>query len=211
MSMLGATILAAVATAVLALFAIVTAWYARKAFLKQSQEVLAIEQQVSDQKELTARQADLLKVQADQLKLQQQEYGQQQEDRRLDQASRVFMWAETGPDPAISQVQRTTTPGTYEMVAVHVKNTSGQPVYDLTINWRKGTAPWDEPDHLAVLMPDQQQNFTRALPDNLPPGVDRSLYSAVVIFRDRNQAWWRTRPDGRFEELPPGSEPPHSW
>jgi hypothetical protein len=29
----------AVATAVLAVFAIVTAWYARKAFLKQSQEV----------------------------------------------------------------------------------------------------------------------------------------------------------------------------
>ncbi len=29
----------AVATAILAVFAIVTAWYARKAFLKQSQEV----------------------------------------------------------------------------------------------------------------------------------------------------------------------------
>lgn len=33
-------------TFVLAAFAIVTAWYARKAFLKQSQEVLAIESQV---------------------------------------------------------------------------------------------------------------------------------------------------------------------
>jgi hypothetical protein len=45
--------LAAVATAILALFAIITAWYARRAFLKQSQEVRAIEQQVKDQQELT--------------------------------------------------------------------------------------------------------------------------------------------------------------
>jgi hypothetical protein len=57
----------------------------------------------------------------------------------------------------------------------------------------------------------EAQRFSRNLPDNLPQNVDRSLYSAVVIFRDRNQVWWRTRPDGRFEELPPGAEPPHSW
>lgn len=211
MTFFGATLLTAVATAVLAVFAVVTAWYARKAFQKQSQEVRAIEQQVSDQEELTAKQAGLLEVQAGQLKLQQQQFDQQQEDRRLDQASRVFMWTETGPNPAISQVQRATTPGAYEMAAVHVKNTSEQPVHDLFVSWRKGTAPWDAPDRLAVLMPGQQQDFTRALPDNLPPSVDRSLYGAVVIFRDRNQVWWRTRPDGRLEELPPGSEPPHSW
>jgi hypothetical protein len=40
--------LTALATVVLAVFAIVTAWYARHAFLKQSQEVRAIEQQVTD-------------------------------------------------------------------------------------------------------------------------------------------------------------------
>jgi hypothetical protein len=47
----------AIATAALAAFAIVTAWYARRAFLKQSQEVRAIEQQVMDQEEVTRQQA----------------------------------------------------------------------------------------------------------------------------------------------------------
>jgi hypothetical protein len=48
MSLIFATQLTAMATAVLAAFAVVTAWYARWAFLKQSQEVRAIEQQVQD-------------------------------------------------------------------------------------------------------------------------------------------------------------------
>ena len=52
----------AIATAVLAVFAIVTAWYARRAFLKQSQEVSAIERQVKDQEKLTSQQAELLKA-----------------------------------------------------------------------------------------------------------------------------------------------------
>jgi hypothetical protein len=39
MSLIFATQLTAVATAVLAAFAIVTAWYAPKAFVKQSKEV----------------------------------------------------------------------------------------------------------------------------------------------------------------------------
>jgi hypothetical protein len=45
---------------VLAVFAIVAAWYARKAFLKQSQEVAAVERQVTDGQELTSQQAELL-------------------------------------------------------------------------------------------------------------------------------------------------------
>jgi uncharacterized protein YoxC len=48
MSLIFATQLTAIATAVLAVFAIITAWYVRRAFLEQSQEVRAIEQQVSD-------------------------------------------------------------------------------------------------------------------------------------------------------------------
>jgi hypothetical protein len=44
---LGADIVGAIATVILAIFAIVTARYARKAFLKQSQEVRAIEQRVA--------------------------------------------------------------------------------------------------------------------------------------------------------------------
>jgi hypothetical protein len=67
----------AVATAVLAFFAIVTPFYAVRAFRKQAQEVRAIEQQVKDQEELTRQQAELLKIQSGQLELQREQLGDQ--------------------------------------------------------------------------------------------------------------------------------------
>jgi hypothetical protein len=67
----------AIATAVLAAFAIVTVWYARRAFLKQSQEVGAIEQQVRDAQELARQQAELLRIQSGQLELQRQQSDEQ--------------------------------------------------------------------------------------------------------------------------------------
>ena len=78
MSLIFVAQLSAVATAVLAVFAIVTAFYARQAFRKQSQEVGAIERQVKDQQELTRQQAELLKVQSGRLELQ----GEQLDDQR---------------------------------------------------------------------------------------------------------------------------------
>jgi hypothetical protein len=60
-------------------FAIVTARYARRAFLKQSQEAGAIERQVKDQEELTQQQAELLKVQSGQLELQRQQLDDQRQ------------------------------------------------------------------------------------------------------------------------------------
>ena len=78
MSLIFATQLSAAATAVLAVFAIVTAFYARQAFRKQSQEVSAIERQVKDQQELTRQQAELLKIQSGRLELQ----GEQLDDQR---------------------------------------------------------------------------------------------------------------------------------
>jgi cbb3-type cytochrome oxidase subunit 3 len=65
----------AVGTVVLAIFAVVTAWYARKAFRKQSKEV-------SDQAKM--------------LELQRQQLAEQQEERRRAQALRVFVGAPPG-------------------------------------------------------------------------------------------------------------------
>jgi hypothetical protein len=79
MSLIFATQLTAVATAALAALAIVTAWYARRAFLKQSQEVQAIEQQVKDQEGVTRQQARLLEVQSAQLDLQRRQFDEQRE------------------------------------------------------------------------------------------------------------------------------------
>jgi ABC-type bacteriocin/lantibiotic exporter with double-glycine peptidase domain len=68
MSLLFATQLTAIATAALAVFAIVTAFYARQAFRKQSQEV--------------RDQASMLKVQSEQLAAQRKINSLQAEDLR---------------------------------------------------------------------------------------------------------------------------------
>jgi membrane protein implicated in regulation of membrane protease activity len=75
-SMLAATWLSALATVVLAMFAVVTAWYARKAFREQSREV------------------GLLQQQAD---LQQKELERQAEERRRAQAVQVYVAATLVP------------------------------------------------------------------------------------------------------------------
>lgn len=103
MTFFGATLLTAIATVVLAVFAIVTAWYARRAFLKQSQEVAAIEQQVQ---------------------LQREQSGREQTDRRRAQASLVYMSIE--PRPHVGNLQDMRD-------AVCVYNTSKQPVYEITL------------------------------------------------------------------------------
>jgi hypothetical protein len=69
MTFFGMALITAVAIALLAVFAIITAWYARKAFREQSREVTAIEQQVKDEQKLTRQQAELFKVQTGQLEV----------------------------------------------------------------------------------------------------------------------------------------------
>jgi hypothetical protein len=78
MSLIGATVFVAIATAVLAAGAIVTAIYAIRAFGKQSQEVSAIERQVRDQQELTRQQGELLSLQSQQLTVQRMQLDYQQ-------------------------------------------------------------------------------------------------------------------------------------
>jgi len=88
----------AIATSVLAFFAIVTAVFAVLAFLKQSREVRAIERQVTDQQELTQQQGELLRVQSGQLELQRQQFADQLAERRRAQVSCVFIWIELEVD-----------------------------------------------------------------------------------------------------------------
>src|SRR5216683_2945078 len=89
----------AIATAVLAVFAIVTAWYARRAFLKQSQEVsdqasmLQIQSaQLSEQQRGGERQAEVLALQADELRESLKQRERDTDDRRRGQAARVAAW-----------------------------------------------------------------------------------------------------------------------
>jgi hypothetical protein len=200
MTFFGAALLTAITTGVLAVGAIITAVLAYLAFRKQSREVTAIEQQVSDQKELSAKQADLLKVQSDQLELQRRQFEQDQMDRRRAQAAAVYVTS----DLSILRVN-TKVSGS---VVVTVTNTSPRPVYDLVIDWRKGTAPWDQPQFEAVLHPmgtregGDMVRKTRRLPDDVAATNDRALYSAVVRFRDANGVHWLLTPDGHLTEEP---------
>lgn len=203
MSVIFATQLTVVATVALAALAFPAAVLAGLAFWKQSQEVRAIERQVKDQEELTQQQAGLLEIQRRQLDLQQKQFGQQAEERRRAQASRIFIWTEPRTSP-LTQAQRASM-GTAlrESTAVHVKNTSQQPIYDLTISWHQGTARRGEPDHIPVLLPDKQADLARAYPGDLPPSVDLSLFGAVARFRDATAVNWLLRADGHLDEDPP--------
>jgi hypothetical protein len=77
MTLLVATQITAVATAILAAGAIVTAVFAILAFRKQSAEVTTLQQQAEDQQKLTSQQAELLNIQSGQLELQRQGLGEQ--------------------------------------------------------------------------------------------------------------------------------------
>lgn len=184
MSLIFATQLTAVATLALALLAIVTAWYARRAFLKQSQEV-------SDQ----AR--ELQQVAAERTR--------EAAERRRDQASRVFVWTEifTPKDGPAA-----TPEGFVKAISAHVTNTSLQPIYEVTVTFPERYGPERRPDYVTVLMPGEQRDFTRNLPPNTLPLYARPLSAILVEFRDRNQVRWRTRPDGKLEEVEPGTETP---
>jgi hypothetical protein len=238
---LGASQILAAATVVLGIGAVITAVFAIKAFGKQATEVTALEQQGMDQQRLINQQADMLKVQADQLEVQQQGLEEQRAinvrqtdvlelqvkelrasleqrereagQRRHAQAAAVFIWEDRHDrDPRISQVQTAVTgvaPG--PVIVAHVKNTSRQPIYDVSLSWHRGSMPWQQPDPLPTLMPGDEKDSTRALPSDLPSNVDPAVFGAVVFFRDAAGICWRVRPDGQFDEIPPEHLPPHTW
>jgi hypothetical protein len=172
----GMALLTAAATIVLAVFAIFTAWYARKAFLKQSQEVAAIERQVSDEQELTRQQAKLIEIQtgqlealrgqledqrkasvaqADVLRLQAEELQESLKERKRQaelgsgyQARRVFLTEETFGG-------RTGRPAAGGIGGIGSKppsvtatahNTSDQPIYNVEFRWHRGVAAHGEPE-----------------------------------------------------------------
>ena len=221
MSEIFAVQLTAVATAGLAVFAIVTAWYARRAFLKQSQEVTAIEQQVKDAQELTQQQAELLRVQFEQLELQRQQLEDQRaasarqaevldlqadelresleerkreaEQQRRAQAAMVFLKQD-------NFAGRTGAPGVAAPpnARLTVVNSSDQPVYDAELYWRRGSAGWGEPnpEPLGMILPGGDPSRIR----NFPEGTNMAVSGAILRFTDAAGVKWVRRPDGYLGE-----------
>jgi len=209
MSLIFATQLTAVATTVLAVFAIVTAVFAILAFRKQSKEVsdqasmLAIQSnQITEQRRINEKQTTVLELQADELRVSLRQREREDAERHREQASRVFIQTMTGSDSRIPQTQPAIDGLTHEAVTARITNTSVQPIYDVIIGWRRGTAPWGEPDHVGVLMPNEAKELIRGLPVDLHPTVNRSLFGAVARFRDAFGARWLLRPNGQLDEEP---------
>ena len=150
--------------------------YARKAFLKQAQEVAAIERQVADEQELTRQQAKLIEIQtgqlealrgqleeqrkasvaqADVLRLQAEELQELLRERKRQaelgrgyQARRVFLTEETFEG-------RTGGQGGGGIRGIGTKppsvtatahNSSDQPIYNVELSWHRGAAAHGDPN-----------------------------------------------------------------
>jgi hypothetical protein len=189
----------AIATAVLAVFAIVTAIYAIRAFRKQSQEVsdqanmLQVQSdQLAEQRKVNEKQIKVLELQGQELGESLTERKREAEQRRRAQASRVFISEERGASGSL--------------VTASVVNTSQQPVYNVIISWHLGHRPEGQ-HYLTPLMPGHEATDSR----RAPPDTDPTIFGATAFFRDAAGMTWRTRPDGQLEEITPGQEPPHTW
>lgn len=204
MSLLFATQLTAVATVVLAVGAIVTAFFAFRAFRKQSQEVseqgrmLTIQSaQLDEQRRINAEQTKVLELQKDELRASLEERRREAVDRRRFQASRVFISAE----PAHREGEP------IRVMGVTVNNTSEQPIYDLILLWPDGTGGWidiGDPPH-PVLMPGGQWELGTSIEPSVPIRsylTDPWLISAAIVFRDAADVHWRLHADGRLDEEP---------
>lgn len=178
--------LTAIATAVLALFAIITAILAGLAFRKQAKEVGAIERQ---------------------LDLQRRQFAAELDERHRAQASRIVIWNvwDTYDSPEGAHLVRG--------VVTHVNNSSKQPIYDVSLHWvesqiwEPGSQSLEPPlglSGISLLMPGSQQEFPRTWPDHNRPSERQSRFlrngEPTVHFRDAAGAYWNLRPDGQLSE-----------
>jgi hypothetical protein len=225
---LGMALITAVATVVLAAFAIVAARYARNAFREQSREVAAIEQQVKDGQAVTRQQAELLKVQFEQLDLQRRQLEDQQAtnaeqakvlrlqavelqeslDERKRQAERkhsyqarlVFLTLERfGGRRSGQGAGQIRGIGTKPpSVSAAAHNTSDQPIYGAAFRWHLGSAGHGDPNPEPIGT--ILPGDTHTSTRDFPPGTNLEASGAVLSFRDAAGARWMRRPDGGLTE-----------
>jgi hypothetical protein len=196
----------------LAVLAIVTAIFAIRAFGKQAQEVRdqarmlevqsgqlqATRGQLAEMRRVSESQVEVLSLQAKELRESLAERERETSERHRAQAARVFITAERSaahePPRGVIGVPK---PPSVE-AAVH--NTSEQPVYDVELGWRRGTAPEGDPELLGVIMPGQVDTRQR----NFPDGTIIEHGDAVVRFTDAAGVRWLRRTDGGLIEESPG-------
>jgi hypothetical protein len=173
MTFFGMALITAIATAVLAAFAFVTAVYARKAFLTQ----------------------------AAQLEHQRREFGYRLDEALRAQASQVIFWTSTRQ--AFDDAAEDRLAPARAEIAAHIRNTSERPIRSVKIVARhqNGRLPtlWGEADHVDILLPHAQADRTRTveLPD-MYVWLDYILgvENLAATFRDADGEEWAITEDG---------------
>lgn len=194
----------AISTAVLAIFAIVTAIFAIRAFRKQSQEVrdqasmLEVQsEQLAEQRKVNEKQIEVLGLQGNELRKAAADRLRAAEELKHAQASRVYIETEIGPDPRISQAQRAAGAAAPETVTAHVKNDSDQPIYYAELIWDDDSLGYNEmlvwpgAERLAKVIPAGGEASRTKDPIDTPDARD-----AVLLFRDAVGVSWLRAPDG---------------
>jgi hypothetical protein len=206
--MFAAAWLTAAATTLLAALAGVTAWYARGAYQAQAKQLRLLEQQHADQQAFTRQQIQVLDLQAGELTAVRDKRALDAAQQHRAQATRVLTWQEHHPrDPRTPQVQAYfdhLTGQTREprpVLAVHVSNTSDQPVRDIEIRWHRGTARAGDPDQIQQILPGTEETVYR----EVPPETIPAAFGAAVVFRDADGVTWLRRDDGELLEQPTDS------
>jgi archaellum component FlaG (FlaF/FlaG flagellin family) len=172
-----------IATVGLFIGAVITAAYAVRAFGKQSQ-------QLRDQREVNTEQTKVLRLQAEELRASLDDRQNQAAERHRAQASLIYIWEDRATRQALDT-------GAVNTVTVHIRNTSEQPIYDVHFSWRANGLRHHQTIHDKPLKPGEEDSDISPV----TTGIDPSAFSAVAIFRDRSDWWWRAWPDGRLDDL----------
>lgn len=183
--MLAATWVLAIATMVLALGAIGTVRYAKKAF--------------KDQKQLNARQTEVLD-------LQQKDLHESLKQRQVAQAALIYVTNDyfSGRSHGSEEIA-TGLIASPPTVTAAVYNASPQPIYDVRIMWADARDLREAGDHdsLDTIRPGEQ----RMAKKELPPGSRSDVAIPVVYFRDAVGRRWTLLQDGYLNLIKPGKRP----
>jgi hypothetical protein len=193
MSVAASSEIMAIATALLALGAIVTAWFAWRALRKQAEEVRTVEQQLIEQHAVNELQVQEL----------QESLEERKRDRQLrhrTQASRVWFRREyeapvlthSEDDPSVPKWSRA-------VVSVSINNSSEQPVYDAMLSWQFRDEQAGVTELGTILPGETQARWVIDTP--LTKGTDLATLSAVGYFRDAGGTTWQIRTDGQLTEM----------
>jgi hypothetical protein len=209
----GMALLTTAGTIVLAVFAIVTAWYARKAFLKQSKEVgdqaemLDLQRtQLAEQEKTSAKQTVVLELQAADLRKSLEEREREAAARQRVQAEGVTVWLTTDRHPV----------GGTPLQAAVLSNQSIQPIYDVQAylhymeEGRLGTewtpAMGGASQIFKIVTPHSDLHVI--LPQDASPRpeedeYDGNAYAASIIFTDAAGNRWERDPRRVLNPAPP--------